>query len=108
MLIQLGGHNNIYTAALDTTAKTLTISGVLGFDLTDQSLNNIWDTTASKAIPCNRVTCALTRVSGQPVWVFTFLTLPSGLANGDTLVITLDVPEDKAAYAVQGYMASKV
>lgn len=93
MQVLLGTPNNIYTAVLSVSGLTLTISNVTGFDLTDSSLSYIYDVTASKQIPSLRVTCALTRVAGKPVWVFTFETLPTGVADGDTLVIYLNVPD---------------
>lgn len=93
MQVLLGTPNNIYTSVFSVSAKTLTISGVTGFDLTDSSLSYIYDVTASKQIPSQRVTCTLTRVAGKPVWVFLFESLPSGVADGDTLTIYLNVPD---------------
>lgn len=105
--VLLGGKHNIYTAVFSVSAKTLTISGVTGFDLTDSSLSYIYDVTASKQIPSQRVTCALTRVAGNPVWVFTFFSLPSGVADSDTLTIYINVPDNAAIYSVEDYIASK-
>lgn len=93
MQVLLGTPNNIYTAVLSVSGLTLTISNVTGFDLTDSSLSYIYDVTASKQIPSERVTCALTRVAGKTVWVYTFFSLPSGVADGDVLVIYLNVPD---------------
>ncbi len=108
MQVLVGGTSNLYSTALDTTAKTLTISNVTGFDLTDSSLSSIYDVTATVDIPCSRVTCALTRVAGKPVWTFTFLSLPAGVANGDTLSIYLNIPQPYAQYSLQQYANSKV
>lgn len=110
MKITLGGHNNIYTSAfaINTGVGTLAISGVQGFDLTDSMLDTVWDVTASKFIPCKRVTVSYAYVAGLPVWTYTFYSLPSGVAATDTLVITLDIPEIYANTAILQYSASKV
>lgn len=105
--VLLGGAHNLYTAVFSVSAKTLTISNVTGFDLTDSSLSYVYSVTASKQIPSERVTCALSRVAGKPVWTFTFFDLPTGLADGDTLVIYLNVPDNAAIYSVEDYIASK-
>lgn len=107
MQILLGGTHNVYTTVLSVSAKTLTISGVTGFDLTDSSLSSVYSTTASLDIPCSRVTCALSQVAGKPVWTFTFFSLPATVADGDTLVIYLNVPDAGALYSVEEYIASK-
>jgi hypothetical protein len=107
MKVIVGGYNNVFTAVFDESEKTLAISGVSGFDLTEDSLDNIWDTTASKEIPCKRVTMALTFVAGLPVYTYTFFSLPSGLADSDTLVITLNIPDAYATVPCLLYTASK-
>lgn len=95
MKIQLGGKYNSYTATLNVSGKTLTIAGVIGFDLTPRSLASIWDASLGTPafIPVTGITVANIPVNGLPVWVYTFPSLPAGVANGDSLVILLDIPE---------------
>lgn len=89
----LVGTNNVLTSTFDTTAKTLKINGCTAFDLTLESLEYIWSTTASKEIPVSPLTnCVRTWVAGSPVFTYTFASLPSGVANGDTLLIYLQIP----------------
>lgn len=89
----LVGTNNVLTSTFDTTAKTLKINGCTAFDLTQESLEYIWDTTTSAEIPIGPVTgCTRAWVAGSPVFTYTFASLPSGVANGDTLLIYLQIP----------------
>lgn len=102
----LGAPNNVYTAVFNAGALTLTISGVLGFDLTTNMLNSVWDATVSQFFNCKRVTCTYAYVVGVPVWTYTFFSLPVGVGSGDTLVITLDIPDQLVDYVVDQYIAS--
>jgi len=107
MKVILGSYN-LYTKTVDATAKTLVIGGVTGFDLTENSLDAIWDTTTSAFIPCKGVvTLVMTYVLGLPVYTYTFSSLPAGTAASDTFVITLDIPEYQANYAISQFLASK-
>lgn len=100
MRVILGSPSNVYTAVFNSTAKTLAVSGVTGFDMTDTTLQTIWDVTASKFIPCNRTTVALTYSAGLPVWTYTFFDLPSGVDSSDTLVIQIEIPDTCAIYSI--------
>lgn len=105
----LGTPNNVYTAVWNVTAgvATLVISGVTGFDLTAGMLNSIWDVTTSTFLNTKRVTCTYAYVAGLPVWTYTLFSVPVGTVTGDTLVITLDIPDALADYVVNQYIASK-
>lgn len=110
MKITLGGHNNIYTSVFTVTGSvaTLAISGVQGFDLTTNNLDSVWDVTQSVFFNCKRVTVAYAYVAGLPVFTYTFFSVPAGVASGDTLVITIDVPDEYATIPLLQYSASKV
>lgn len=109
MRVLLGSYYNVYTAALNTTAKTLTISNVIGFDLTDISLQSIYSSTATAYLPIanNIASVTVATVAGLPVWTYTFKAIPGGIGNSDTLVILLEIPDSQAVYSVQSYIASK-
>lgn len=91
------GSKNILTSTFDTTAKTLKILGCTAFDLTAADLVYVWDTTTSSAIQSttvqNVVSCTRSWVAGAPVFTYLFSALPAGVANGDTLLIYLQIPE---------------
>lgn len=108
MRIVAGGKFNLLSWVLDTTAKTLVISNAVGFDIEAASIQSIWSTTASVAQPVgkNVVSNVLTYVAGLPVWTLTFTTMGAGIANGDTLIILLDVPDNEALYSILAYQAS--
>lgn len=110
MKILAGNKYNLLTWALSTTAKTLTVSNAIGFDFEVTSLDSIYDTTTSSYIPVgkNVLSCAFSYVSGLPTWVFTFATIPAGVANADILVILLEIPQPMAVYTLNAYQASKV
>lgn len=110
MRVVLGGKYNLFSAVLDVTAKTLTISNVIGFDLSPTSLSSVYSTTQSKPFLLGRnvVSCTSSLVAGLPVWVYTFSAIPSGVINTDTLVILLDLPLDYLNYSIAAYQASKV
>lgn len=109
MQVILGGKYNLYSAALDTSAKTLTISNVIGFDLTLQSLASVYSTThtANIATGGNIVSCVRTVVSGLPVFTYTFTDIDEDIENGDTLVILLNIPDTMANYSILSYIANE-
>lgn len=106
----VGGKYNLYAATLSTSAKTLTFTNVIGFDLEPASIQEVWDTTQSVnfTLGLNIISCALTYVTGLPVWIYLFTSLPAGVANGDTLVIRLQIPDTYLLYSIASYQASKV
>lgn len=105
--ILVGNSNNILTSTLDTTAKTLKIANCTGFDLTQSDLQYVYSTTQSVAFSTNNVTgCTRTMVAGLPVFTYTFSALPAGVANGDTLLIYLNVPQEMMNFLVLQKIAS--
>lgn len=108
MQVILGGKYNLYTAALDTSAKTLTISNVIGFDLTLLSLVSVYSVThtANIATGANIVSCARTVVLGLPVFTYTFTDIDEDIENGDTLVILLNIPDTMGTYSILSYIAN--
>ncbi len=109
MRVPLGGKYNLYSAALDTVAKTLTFSNIIGFDL-ETPMVTVWNSTRSASLPfgVNASQTVLTYVAGLPIWTITFVTIPAGWANGDTLVVLIDVPDALMVYSVLCYSASKI
>lgn len=92
--ILVGGTNKLSTT-LDTTAKTLKIAGCTAFDLTQSDLEYVWDSTTSSAFSMNNVvSCVRTWVAGAPIFTYTFSALPAGVANGDTLLVYIQIPTD--------------
>lgn len=109
MQVPVGGAYNLYSTVLDTTAKTLTFSNLVGFDLEVAMIKSIYSSThtVNFQLGYNIVSCVLTYVAGLQVWTVTFTTIPAGVANGDTLVILLDIPDVLMDYSVLTYIASK-
>jgi hypothetical protein len=110
MIVVLGGKYNLYSAVLSTSAKTLTISNVIGFDLEPFSLVSVYSTThtAYLNLGANLLSCERTLVAGLPVFTYTFTAINDSIANGDTFVILLKIPDTLADYSVLCYSASKV
>jgi len=109
------GKQNVYTYTFNAAAKTLAISGVLEFSPnvipnTPGYLVGVYDAAVGVAanFNMNGVTVAKTIVAGLPVWTFTFPTLPSGVANGDTLTVSFELDLPTAQYSLLRYSASKV
>jgi hypothetical protein len=104
--VLVGASNNL-AASINSTSKTIAITGCNGFDLVFSSLAYIWDTTATKAIPLTYLTgCAMTRSSGAPVFTYTFTQLPSGVTTGDTLQVYLNIPKQFLDYLPLQKLAS--
>lgn len=110
MRVILGGKSNLYAAALNVTAKTLTISNDIGFDIEAVTLQSMYDSTTSSyfTLGKNILTFTEAMVAGLPVWTITFSAVPAGAANTDTLIILLNVPDTQALYSLLSYSASKV
>lgn len=102
MAVVILGTYNVYSAvfSINTGIGSLAISGITGFDLTNSSLNSVWDSTQSVFFNCERVTVTYAYVAGLPVWTVTFFSLPPLVSAGDTLVITLNIPDEFLDYSV--------
>lgn len=112
MTIKIGLGNSV-TVAFDVTAKTLTFTGAYNFDLNEGGLS-VWNTTRSAFMIVGQLppTGAGTEedpyvyppvrtesyVGGLIVQTLTLSSIPVAAANGDTLVITCDCPDDVAIY----------
>ena len=112
MRIKIGLGNSV-TVAFDVTAKTLTFTGAYNFDLNEDGLL-VWNTTRSAWMIVGQLpptgsgteedpyvyppVRTETYVGGLIVQTLTVSTIPAGAANGDTLVITCDCPNDVAIY----------
>lgn len=104
MIVQVGKYNQ-WTYALDTVAKTLTIVVDVDFDIYPAGISSIYDITASKYIPVNG-SVTHSSATGSPVWTLTFVTLPTGIVNSDTLVILLAVPDFVGTYSIEQYLSA--
>jgi hypothetical protein len=98
------GTGNAVSTTLDVTAKTLTFAGAYNFDIVPEGSFQVYSTTASKylydafSLPSITATASNSFVAGLNVQVVTFSAIPSGIADGDTLVIYLDAPDNVATY----------
>jgi hypothetical protein len=89
------GNTNKLSSTLDITAKTLTIAGCTAFDLTLSDLNYIWSSTQSKTLSVKpAISCVRSWVAGSPLFTYTFESIQSAIANGDTLLVYLQVPQE--------------
>ena len=105
MRIKIGLGNSV-TAAYDKTAKTITFTGAYNWDIDPTSVE-IYDVTTGVWILGNgaTVTTAVTATAAfsnttgaQPLQVITLSEIFSGSANGDTLAIYCECPDDVAIY----------
>ena len=97
MEVLLSSSNDLYTVTLNTASKTLTIAGVNNFPLDVASLKEIWDVTAGGAIGLPAFNeFAWFRANGLPIFVWGLSSLPAGAANGDTLNVMLDIPQNQS------------
>jgi hypothetical protein len=98
------GTGNAVTTTLDVTEKTLTFAGAYNFDIVPEGSFQVYSTTASKylydafSLPSITATASNSFSAGLNVQVVTFSEIPSGIADGDTLIITVDCPPDVAIY----------
>ncbi len=103
----LVGTGNAISTALDTSAKTLSFSGAYNFDIVPDGNFSVYSSTASKwlwgggttgAVPGTTAVRTTSLVAGLTVQIITFNQIPSGVANGDTLIIYVDCPDSIADY----------
>lgn len=111
MRIKLGQYN-LGAAALDTVAKTLTVTGFQGYDFDTTSIATIYNTTRSAGLTLGQniasVVTTIIPATGLQQTVYTFTTIPGTWANADVLVIEMNVPVQIASYFTQVYQASKL
>ena len=97
----LVGTGNSITATFSVSAKTLTFAGAYNFDIVPENIT-VWNTTRSAFMlgETGTATCtvAYTNVAGLPVQTVTLSALPASSADGDSLVIFLEIPNDVAIY----------
>jgi hypothetical protein len=110
MRVQIGNKYNLFATTLDVTAKTLTITGLIGCDIEPADIQSIYSTTATASfvVGKNVISTTYSLVAGLPVWVVLFGAIPAGVANGDALVILINIPDTYALYSLNAYSASKV
>ena len=99
--------NDIYTVTLNVLSKTLTISGINNFPVDVSSLKEIYNTTHAGAIGLpNANEFAWFRSNGLPIFIWGLNNLPASSANGDTLNIMLDIPQNQSILSLQQKQAS--
>lgn len=98
------GTGNAVTTTLNVTAKTLTFNGAYNFDIIPSGSFQVYSTTGgkylydAKTMPDVTAIASNSYVGGLNVQVVTFSAIPSGIADGDTLVIYCDCPDPIANY----------
>lgn len=105
------GELNDYTKTWDVTdgVGTLVVSNVIGFDMALTSINRIEDTTTGETFGISSTTeFEETRVSGKPVYTWTFTNLPALTATSDTLLVYLNVSYQQADFATNQHIATKI
>lgn len=107
MEILLNSSNDIYTVNFDTVGKTLSISGVNNFPLDVYSLREVYDVTHAGYCGLPNINqFAWFRSNGLPIFVFGLNNLPAGAANGDSLNVLLDIPQNQSQLSLQQKQAS--
>ena len=107
------GTQNKYTYTWTPGTGKLVINGILNFGLhltapaTIGSIVSIYDVTAAVSLNLDSSVCSIVKTTslttGLEVFTLTWTTLPGGLANGDTLLITVNCGYEWAVYALLEY-----
>ncbi len=112
------GYGNALAAAFDASAKTLTITGLYNCDLTIGNFRSIYNTTRTAYMlggnetppttgtPTGVVTTSYS--TGVPIITLTLNSVPASSANGDTLIILLDMPDNIALYNATTFIGVSV
>ena len=107
MEILINTSNTIYTTTFDTVGKTLTISGINNFPVDVYSLREVYDVTHAGYCGLPNINqFAWFRSNGLPIFVWGLNNLPVGAANGDTLNVLLDIPQNQSQLSLQQKQAS--
>jgi hypothetical protein len=108
MEILLNTSNDIYTVSLNSTSKTITITGVNSFPIDFSSIRECYDVTAHGYITplSSRNQFAWFRSNGLPIFVYLFTRLPVGAAGSDTLNLLLDIPQNQSILSLQQKQAT--
>lgn len=103
----IAGLYNNYTYAIDTTAKTVTVSGIVGYDLGLYSTPRIYNSTLGVFFYVGATTtfAKVLNTADSYDFIWTFTSLPIGMANGDTLLIYLDVSTQFAVLSLTNFLA---
>jgi hypothetical protein len=98
MKIKLG-LGNLIIWAYDKTAKTITITGAYNWDIDPTSVEVYNNTIGAWMVSNGAATCtsAITTTStAHPLQTLTLSSVPASSANGDTLSIYCECPDDVA------------
>lgn len=96
--IIIGNKNNIYTSAFNAAAKTVALSNITTFDMQFDNLISIYNVTRAAFFNFENMFSASNFAktydsNGLPVYTWTFDEVPAASANGDTLIITISIPD---------------
>jgi hypothetical protein len=107
------GRQNPYTYTWTPGTGKLVINGILNFGLhltppeAIGSIVSIYDVTASVSLNLDSSVVSIVKTTstttGAQIFTLTWSTLPGGLANGDTLLITVNCGYEWAVFALLEY-----
>lgn len=103
------GYGNQYTHVFTALSKTLALSGLFGVDVTANNLTVYNVTRSAYMLGGNSSatgTVVKTLVSGLPVFTVTLSAIPASSADGDTLIISMDVADSVALYVATAMIAN--
>lgn len=107
------GKQNPYAYSFTPGTGKLAITGLLNYTLTlgapvsIGSIVSIYDVTAGKSLSLDSSVASIAKTldtaTGTYTYTITWTTLPGGLANGDTLLITVNCGYQWAMYSLMQY-----
>ena len=107
MEVLISTSNDIYSLTLNTTNKTLTLSGCNNFPLDVSSLREVYNTTHAGSIGLPYANqFAWFRSNGLPIFVWGLSSLPASSANSDVLNVMLDIPQNQSILSLQQKQAT--
>lgn len=108
MIIQAGYGNQIVCTFV-AGSKTLAIAGLYNTDFDLSSIKSIYNTTRSAYMygggSTASATFATVYTTGVPVSTITLSAVPASSADGDTLIVLLNVPDSVALYQSMSFLA---
>lgn len=107
MEILISTSNDIYTLNYDTVGKTLTLSGCNNFPLDVYSLREVYDVTHAGYCGLPNINqFAWFRSNGLAIFIWGLSSVPVGAANGDTLNVLVDIPQNQSQLSLQQKQAT--
>lgn len=102
------GQYNPYTYTFDTVAKSVTVLGIIGWDLQPPSLLRLYNVTRSAWFTINYSTVysKVLNTYDSYDYTWTFTDIPAGSANGDTLYVYIDIAPKFATFGAELFLAA--